>query len=278
MARRRGVEDPNWRSDSCVYLLPHWCQRPLCLCGDRCQLMASRNPDIRGRRFFRCPNYDRETRTTACAYIEWVDTENPVFDLTTCLQEGRWYFASESTEQYLQRKAAYERQCREQQSDWRVLTTALPPWEARPRCRCGDRCQVLRSIKPTTLGRRFFVCPNILDDDFMLELPEQYRVTKARFERGEGYSRRGGSRREFEEEEEEEKMIEVVLNDRLGKKVRVKCNEDDTIGDLKKLVAAQTGTRPEKIRIQKWYNIYKDHITLRDYEIHDGMGLELYYN
>ncbi|KAH0452139.1 hypothetical protein IEQ34_019438 [Dendrobium chrysotoxum] len=31
-------------------------------------------------------------------------------------------------------------------------------------------------------------------------------------------------------------MIEVVLNDRLGKKVRVKCNEDDTIGDLKKLV------------------------------------------
>uniref|UniRef100_A0A0E0F2G9 Ubiquitin-like domain-containing protein n=1 Tax=Oryza meridionalis TaxID=40149 RepID=A0A0E0F2G9_9ORYZ len=46
-------------------------------------------------------------------------------------------------------------------------------------------------------------------------------------------------------------MIEVVLNDRLGKKVRVKCNEDDTIGDLKKLVAAQTGTRPEKIRIQK---------------------------
>ena len=68
-------------------------------------------------------------------------------------------------------------------------------------------------------------------------------------------------------------MIEVILNDRLGKKVRVaghagvaatrrqrgsggvsrllrlapcpqirvKCNEDDTIGDLKKMVAAQTG-------------------------------------
>ncbi|CAN6339595.1 unnamed protein product, partial [Urochloa humidicola] len=81
-----------------------------------------------------------------------------------------------------------------------------------------------------------------------------------------------------EERGGEAKMIEVVLNDRLGKKVWVKCNEDDTIGDLKKLVAAQTGTRPEKIRIQKWYNIYKDHITLKDYEIHDGMGLELYYN
>ena len=73
-------------------------------------------------------------------------------------------------------------------------------------------------------------------------------------------------------------MIEVVLNDRLGKKVWVKCNEDDTISDLKKMVAAQTGTRPEKIRIQKWYNIYKDHITLKDYEIHDCMGIELYYN
>ena len=27
-------------------------------------------------------------------------------------------------------------------------------------------------------------------------------------------------------------MIEVILNDRLGKKIRVKCNEDDTIGSL----------------------------------------------
>jgi ubiquitin-like protein 5 len=130
-------------------------------------------------------------------------------------------------------------------------------------------------------------------------------------------------------------MIEVILDDRLGKKVRVKCNEDDTIGDLKKLAAAQLGTRPEKLKIQKWYTVYKvrlfvvvvvvrkmnassnqegesressssscsnasanenypccskqcshspphahihqDHITLEDYEVHDGMSLELYY-
>lgn len=39
--------------------------------------------------------------------------------------------------------------------------------------------------------------------------------------------------------------------------VRVKCNEDDTIGDPKKLIAAQVGTRPDKIRIQKWYTVYK---------------------
>lgn len=55
-------------------------------------------------------------------------------------------------------------------------------------------------------------------------------------------------------------------------------SEDDTIGDLKKLVAAQTGTRPEKIRLQKWYTIFKDHIMLSDYELHDGANIELYYN
>ena len=58
---------------------------------------------------------------------------------------------------------------------------------------------------------------------------------------------------------------------------RVKCNDDDTIGDLKKLIAAQTGTRSDKIVLKKWYTIFKDHITLGDYEIHDGMNLELYY-
>lgn len=29
-------------------------------------------------------------------------------------------------------------------------------------------------------------------------------------------------------------------------------SSDDTIGDLKKLIAAQTGTRPEKIVLKKW--------------------------
>lgn len=73
-------------------------------------------------------------------------------------------------------------------------------------------------------------------------------------------------------------MIEVVCNDRVGKKIRVKCNPEDTIGDLKKLIAAQIGTRPEKIRLQKWYSTFKDHITLEDYEIRDGSNIELYYN
>lgn len=75
-------------------------------------------------------------------------------------------------------------------------------------------------------------------------------------------------------------MLEITCNDRLGKKVRVKCNQDDTIGDLKKLIAAQTGTRPEKIVLKKWYTIYKDHVTVGDYEIQiiilTGTSNELY--
>jgi len=37
----------------------------------------------------------------------------------------------------------------------------------------------------------------------------------------------------------------------------------------------QLGTRPEKLRIQRYYTIYKDHITLDDYEIKDGTSLDL---
>ena len=35
--------------------------------------------------------------------------------------------------------------------------------------------------------------------------------------------------------------------------VRVKCSQDDTVGDLKKMIAAQTGTDWTKIRLKKWY-------------------------
>jgi len=71
-------------------------------------------------------------------------------------------------------------------------------------------------------------------------------------------------------------LIEVIANDRLGGKVRVKCSPKDTVGDLKKLIGAQKGTKAEKIVLKKWYTIYKDHITLEDYEIHDGMSLEMH--
>ncbi|XP_069802244.1 ubiquitin-like protein 5 [Dendropsophus ebraccatus] len=72
-------------------------------------------------------------------------------------------------------------------------------------------------------------------------------------------------------------MIEVVCNDSSGKKMQVNCNPEDTIKDLKKLIAAQTGTQWEKIVLKKWYTIFKDHVSLADYGIHDGMSMDLYY-
>lgn len=45
--------------------------------------------------------------------------------------------------------------------------------------------------------------------------------------------------------------------------VRVKCSPDDTVGDLKKLIAAQTGTDSSKIQLKKWQEFTSRLITLR---------------
>ncbi|CDW91002.1 ubiquitin-like protein [Stylonychia lemnae] len=73
----------------------------------------------------------------------------------------------------------------------------------------------------------------------------------------------------------ENRMMEVIVNDRLGQKVRVKCMPTDTVFSLKQLISAQTGVRAEKIKLQKQHQIYKDPITLEDYEIKEGMMLEI---
>ncbi|KAI5955350.1 HUB1 [Candida jiufengensis] len=69
----------------------------------------------------------------------------------------------------------------------------------------------------------------------------------------------------------------VQANDRLGKKIKVKCLPTDTIEDLKKVLSLQIGTPYDKIILKKGHQIYKDHISLDDYEIHDGFNFELYY-
>ncbi|CUS23380.1 LAQU0S09e03466g1_1 [Lachancea quebecensis] len=72
-------------------------------------------------------------------------------------------------------------------------------------------------------------------------------------------------------------MIEVEVNDRLGKKTRVKCDAEDTVGDFKKVLALQLGVSWAKIVLRKGGAELKNHITLDDYEIHDQTYLELYY-
>ncbi len=73
-------------------------------------------------------------------------------------------------------------------------------------------------------------------------------------------------------------MIEIIANDRVGKKVTVKCFPNDAILTLKKLIAAHIGTKAEKIKLQRSNIVLRDHITIDDYEIKDGSSLELYYN
>ncbi|AMD22539.1 HHL231Cp [Eremothecium sinecaudum] len=72
-------------------------------------------------------------------------------------------------------------------------------------------------------------------------------------------------------------MIEVIVNDRLGRKIKVKSLSDDFVGDLKRVLSLQLGTPHAKIVLQKGGTVLKDHISLGDYEIHDGTYLELYY-
>ncbi|QLQ81297.1 hypothetical protein HG537_0F00580 [Torulaspora globosa] len=73
-------------------------------------------------------------------------------------------------------------------------------------------------------------------------------------------------------------MIEVLVSDRLGKRLKVKCLEDDAVGDFKRVLAVQLSCQPGKIVLQKGGLVLKDHISLGDYEVHDGTHLELYYS
>jgi len=44
-------------------------------------------------------------------------------------------------------------------------------------------------------------------------------------------------------------MIEVIANDRLGKKVRVKCDSEDTVGDLKVRLPAPQADKSQHSRL-----------------------------
>lgn len=73
-------------------------------------------------------------------------------------------------------------------------------------------------------------------------------------------------------------MIEIIVNDRIGHKERIKVNEDDTIGDVKILVAFKIGTRPERIRLQIANKVLVDSVTISDYEIHQGTQIDMSYD
>ncbi|KAL8678098.1 MAG: hypothetical protein Q9186_005537 [Xanthomendoza sp. 1 TL-2023] len=73
-----------------------------------------------------------------------------------------------------------------------------------------------------------------------------------------------------------EPMIIVNVNDRLGTKVAIPCLASDTIGDFKKMVAAQNGRRPHEIMLKRQgERPFKDILTLEDYGISNGVQLDL---
>jgi len=74
-------------------------------------------------------------------------------------------------------------------------------------------------------------------------------------------------------------VLEVVLSDRVGKRVKVKCKEKATIADLKKEAARTLGMKQvDRIRLQRGPDILRDAVLLEDYEILNGTALDLYYD
>ncbi|KAJ8754135.1 hypothetical protein K2173_002033 [Erythroxylum novogranatense] len=71
----------------------------------------------------------------------------------------------------------------------------------------------------------------------------------------------------------------VVLNARFETKVRVECQPNTTIKELKEKASSQTGTPCDKMKIRKWWMTLEDDKTLQQYRVGDGDGLDLYtYN
>ena len=65
---------------------------------------------------------------------------------------------------------------------------------------------------------------------------------------------------------------ELIINDRMVKKLRVACDPTDTIETLKKSIAVQLGgsVKPDKLRLQRANAVLRNHICLEDYEITNG--------
>lgn len=73
-----------------------------------------------------------------------------------------------------------------------------------------------------------------------------------------------------------EEMIIVNVNDRLGSKSAVPCLPSDTVGQFKIMVAARIGREPNQIMLRRQgERPFKDHITLEDYGISNGVQLDL---
>lgn len=73
-----------------------------------------------------------------------------------------------------------------------------------------------------------------------------------------------------------EEMIVVHVNDRLGTKAAIPCFASDDIKSFKVMVAARIGREPHEILLKRQgERPFKDHITLGDYGVNNGVQLDL---
>lgn len=73
-----------------------------------------------------------------------------------------------------------------------------------------------------------------------------------------------------------EEMIIVHVNDRLGTKAAIPCFASDNIKSFKVMVAARIGREPHEILLKRQgERPFKDHITLGDYGVSNGVQLDL---
>lgn len=73
-----------------------------------------------------------------------------------------------------------------------------------------------------------------------------------------------------------EEMIIVHVNDRLGTKAAIPCFGSDNVGAFKVMVAARIGREPHEILLKRQgERPFKDHITLGDYGVSNGVQIDL---
>ncbi|KAK4236720.1 ubiquitin-related domain-containing protein [Achaetomium macrosporum] len=76
--------------------------------------------------------------------------------------------------------------------------------------------------------------------------------------------------------QQQEEMIVVTVNDRLGTKAQIPAFPSDTVGQFKIMVAAKIGREPHEILLKRQgERPFKDHITLGDYGVSNGVQLDL---
>lgn len=73
-----------------------------------------------------------------------------------------------------------------------------------------------------------------------------------------------------------EEMIIVHVNDRLGTKAAIPCFGSDLVGQFKVMVAGRIGREPHEILLKRQgERPFKDHISLADYGVSNGVQLDL---